>query len=367
MVGSFVKIGAYVYPGWHACPERDLHFPPGWSEWDLVLNASPRFQGHNQPRLPQDGPYDDSLPVTAQKQVRLATEFGVDLFVYGFFWSRGKRVFGKALEKGFLGKGGGGDFPFALMWANRMPRGVLPVRYEQGTEIDPGRLVYTDPEDFMDLIRYLEERYFFRRNYFRIHDKPLFSIFDSSFFLRQMGIKKASHVIHQARSYLREKGYPGLHLMAINPAPALIAEFIYAGFDSVSHYVWLPDWKGSFLQDYSVITGRRSREWEGFAGKSELPYFPSVSPGWDATPRGETYGNCKPQRYPWSPVVIHEHPKLFSDFLGKAIRYTKKRNNPPLCFIASWNEWSEGHYLEPDRRFGTAWLEAVRKEKGNAL
>jgi hypothetical protein len=28
--------------------------------------------------------------------------------------------------------------------------------------------------------------------------------------------------------------------------------------------------------------------------------------------------------------------------------------------IASLNEWSEGHYLEPDQRFGYGWLEAVR-------
>ena len=31
-----------------------------------------------------------------------------------------------------------------------------------------------------------------------------------------------------------------------------------------------------------------------------------------------------------------------------------------LVFIASLNEWSEGHYLEPDEAFGTGWLEAVR-------
>jgi len=31
----------------------------------------------------------------------------------------------------------------------------------------------------------------------------------------------------------------------------------------------------------------------------------------------------------------------------------------PLGLVASLNEWSEGHYLEPDERFGTGWLEAV--------
>ena len=65
--------------------------------------------------------------------------------------------------------------------------------------------------------------------------------------------------------------------------------------------------------------------------------------------------------------MVNEDPALFSDFLGRAINYTKKYNKPQLSFIASWNEWSEGHYLEPDKRFGTAWLEAVRKEKQDAF
>ena len=32
-----------------------------------------------------------------------------------------------------------------------------------------------------------------------------------------------------------------------------------------------------------------------------------------------------------------------------------------LMFVASLNEWSEGHYLEPDKRFGMGWLEALRE------
>ena len=35
----------------------------------------------------------------------------------------------------------------------------------------------------------------------------------------------------------------------------------------------------------------------------------------------------------------------------------------PLLLVASLNEWSEGHYLEPDLRFGMGWLEAVRDSR----
>ena len=359
-------VAAYVYPGWHPCPERDRGFPPGWSEWDLVLGAGPRFPGHEQPRVPLHGTYDDSRPETASKQVRLARSHGVDVFVYGFFWSRGKRVFQDALDQGFLGRADGAGpaaFPFALMWANRMPRKVLPVKSARDSGIHPDRFVYTDPDDFLSLIRYLADRYFHRPNYFRPAGRVLFSIFDSTFFVRQMGARAAREAIREARRILADRGLPDLHLMALNPAPSLLPELRRIGFDSASHYVLLPEWKGEYLQDYGRLASRRTAEWPAFLQEAGLPYFPSVSPGWDATPRGVMHGGRRVKRYPWWPVVVGGRPERFQKFLAAAIRFSEATGKPHLTFVASWNEWSEGHYLEPDERYGMGWLEAVREAR----
>jgi hypothetical protein len=356
-----MMVAVYVYPGWHPTAERDVSFHPGFTEWELVYGCAPRFAGHAQPRLPAWGRYDDRDPHEVGRRVRVAAEHGVDAFVYGFFWCRGKRVFQEALDDGFLGSDEGRTLPFAVMWANRMPRRVLPVRRTDLPVIDPGRLVTSDIEDFVDLIRYLS-RYFARPNYLRLDGKPYFSIFDSTFFIKEMGYAAAREAIARARAWLREAGLGELHLAAIEPNCEVIGRVAEVGFDSVTNYVLLPEWKGRFQQDYAEAAARRAVEWSEIARQAALPYFPSVSPGWDASPRAADFGAEKPRKYPWWPVVVGERPDLFREALARALGWSRDRA-APLTFIASLNEWSEGHYLEPDERHGLAWLEAVRASR----
>ncbi len=350
-----VRIAAYVYPGWHPIPERDASFYPGFTEWDLVKDCRPRFEGHAQPKVPALGVYDDRDPDALATRIELARDHGVDAFVYGFFWCRGKRVFQDGLDLGFLGSPLGRDTPFALMWANRMPRRVLPVRRSDLPVIAQDRLVETDVDDFEALIAYVGERYFARDNYLRVDGRPYFSIFDSTFFLHELGLDDARRAIERARRWCRSNGVGDPHFAAIDPAYDVLPHVRDVGFDSVTHYVLLPDWRGPFLQDYAERAKISAERWDHFAREGTLPYMPSVAPGWDASPRGADFGDKRPDKYPWSPVVVGEHPERFRAALARAAGY-----GSPWVFVASLNEWSEGHYLEPDERFETGWLEAVR-------
>lgn len=85
----------------------------------------------------------------------------------------------------------------------------------------------------------------------------------------------------------------------------------------------------------------------------EWEYYPKVLPNWDNTPRSGRNG-----------VVLEDStPELFRLHLREALavvsRYDEDRR---IVFVKSWNEWAEGNHLEPDRRFGCAYLEALRDE-----
>lgn len=364
-----MRIAAYVYPGWHPTPERDASVHPGFTEWELVSSCRPRFAGHAQPRVPLLGPYDDRNPREVGRRIQLAAEYGVDAFVYGLFWCRGKRVFQEALDRGYLGSPEGRARPFAVMWANRMPRHILPVRSADLPVIGAERRVSSDVEDFVALITLAAQRYFKQPNYLSVAGRPYFSIYDSTFFLRELGLEDARHAVETAREHLRKLGFPGLYLAAVDPAAEVVADLRRVGFDSVTHYVHLPEWKGPQIQEYVAAARARSLEWSGFAERSGLPYMPSVATGWDASPRAADAGPERPGKYPWSPVVVGEHPDHFREALERALDAVRAGTlgaDPAesLVFVASLNEWSEGHYLEPDRRHGNGWLEALSAARG---
>ena len=70
---------------------------------------------------------------------------------------------------------------------------------------------------------------------------------------------------------------------------------------------------------------------------------------WDNTPRKATAYAC-----------CGATPKKFREYMTCLVKKVREEYSRPYIFLNSWNEWGEGSYIEPDERYGYAYLEALR-------
>ena len=41
------QVGAYYFPNFHVDPRNEKIHGPGWTEWELLKRAEPKFPGHS--------------------------------------------------------------------------------------------------------------------------------------------------------------------------------------------------------------------------------------------------------------------------------------------------------------------------------
>ena len=87
-----------------------------------------------------------------------------------------------------------------------------------------------------------------------------------------------------------------------------------------------------------------------------IPLFPTVSIGWDDTPRFPAKGKK-------DATSVNQNAEVFGKYLKIAKDYADAHadSQPKFIMINAWNEWVEGSYLLPDEVHGFSYLETVRK------
>jgi hypothetical protein len=361
------KIAAYYYPGWHR--QQSTSSYKSDDEWDIVRNAKPYFDSHYQPRIPVHEYWDDSKVETLEKQVDLAQTAGIDAFIFDWYYKKDTRYFEKSLHS-FMQLDT--NMEFALMYSWKLPRKEYPINL---VEQDDNRWVDVNVLDFKNLLNYCCDNYFNKKNYWKVDNKPYFVMYFAEGFISKIGKQGLTDLISEGNSLLKTKGYDGLYTVGVvSDPPENSTNSNYPmrnlGFNALTGYNFLADFtsKGKLFQDYTEFANRRASEWNIIKSLSKLPYIPSISAGWDATPRGVRVENLtEGMNFPWSPVVLNNTPENFGKHLKQGLDFInssdQKNTGNDVVHLCAWNEWSEGAYLEPDMKYDTQFLDKITELK----
>lgn len=350
------RLIAFYLPQYHLIPENDEWWGKGFTEWTNTAKAKPMFRGHYQPHVPADlGFYDLRVPETRMAQAEMAKEYGIAAFCYYHYWFGGKRL----LERPFneVLKSGEPDFPFCLCWANQTWSGIW-----HGS---PDRILieqtYPGYEDHRSHFNVLLEAFTDKR-YLTVDEKPIFLIY------RPQEIPEVERLIDFWREMAVKSGLKGLFLVCASWNPSLLSKvhcfdaFVVPEFPLIKSKIWVSKrrplkWLIKKLKDKNGKPTVYSYEKVMLEllgeNKPGVMNFPCLVPNWDNTPRSGGNG-----------LVLHgSTPELFRIQVKKAVESVQAKSfDHKIIFIKSWNEWAEGNHLEPDLRFGKAYLQAIKDE-----
>jgi lipopolysaccharide biosynthesis protein len=355
-----VHVIANYLPQFHPTPENDTWWGKGFTEWTNVTKAAPLFRGHRQPRLPTDlGFYDLRLPEVRAAQAEMARSHGVTAFNYYYYWFNGRKLLNQPIDA--VVSSGEPNFPFMLCWANEpwtrnwdglSTEILLPQDYEEGWE----RGFAADVAPIMRDPRYL-----------RLDGKPMLGLYRVAHFPDLIGS------IERLRAAFEDEGFATIHLMGAwvrigddEQLPTLASDvgldayFEFPPHGMPSQALEIPEEDrlpgfAAHVYDYGATVDAVLDQ----LALTQAFRYRGVMMGWDNTARR---GNKS--------FAFHgATPANFRRWLRAAMRSARSEARGPetAVFINAWNEWAEGTYLEPDRDFGTGWLEAVASATADAL
>jgi len=343
---------AYNFPSWHPTPVQERWFGQGWTEFQLLSNARPIFAGHQMPRRPLWGYYNEADPAWAEKEINLAFSHGVDAWMVDWYWHNGTQFYHEQIEQGFQKASNRSRLKFAVMWANHHWKNVYPAHSnEDAAVLIPQEHSY---DDCIRVIDYCIRKYFHDESYWCIEGKPVFAFFDLNLLAEKLTFDGARRALDAMRERVRRAGFPDLHIQASHGYSGLIPRLPDLGIQSATQYhsfAWSyggrPPGERSPYKD-GALTAIRS--WQETGRQMTVPFFPDCPVGWDDSPRFSTSSH----------IVVGRSPDQY-ELLLRAARHYAAPLATPMVYLSAWNEWTEDHVLLPDQTYGYSYLEAVRR------
>lgn len=357
-------IFAYYFPQFYETKENSKWWGQGFTDWKLVKEAQPLYGGHNQPRVPQSGYYDQSDLNTLRQQVGLANQFSITGFNFYHYWFNGQPYLSKPIE--MLLENTDLNIRYMLTWANESW-----TRQWIGKPNDYliKQTYYKFDTDVETHYRYIS-MFFKDKRYYKLNNRPLLSIY------RPELIPNLNVVLKRFNELAIDDGFSGLYLLACRSYDISGATELYKPFHGIINFnpryiinTYLKSQRPNILEPLlrrlpesmqSLIVSMRYKKsklnifsyekfLDGLENSTEVSYskpvYHSVFPDWDNTAR------YKHRATLFSEVSIDGFRKALTISQNKLTK-----NHEDLLFINAWNEWSEGAYLEPDYSNGMSLL-----------
>lgn len=345
------KLIAFYLPQFHSFPENDKWHGRGFNEWTNVTKSIPLYKGHHQPQLPIDvGFYDLSTDKVMYRQIELAKIYGIYGFCFHYYWFSGKRLMEKPIFNFLNNKEL--NFPFCLCfanenWSKNWDGGNKEILIEQ-------KFLDSDPLKFaQDILPFFKDE-----RYIKIANKPVLIIYKPQLIKKEV----LKNFVKELNNKAKENNFDGVYLIMAKTqiqetqpkeyCMDAVVEFPPFG---IAEKVKPKKVKGVISRhfDFKLFNLENYILNKDFITNTDYKLFKTVFPGWD---------NCA--RKACNEANIFEtEPQLYKKWLKSCIEWTKNNNNSneQFVFINAWNEWAEGAHLEPDRKYGYAYLQATKE------
>jgi hypothetical protein len=335
------RVGAYYFDGWSG-PLTNFH-----------------FQG-----LPL-GPYQDRQPFSAwqdnsacavEQQLATAHNFGVDFFVFDWYFNAQVNDPGENLNSAL-------EITQSLPDRHGMQYAIL---YVDGSPFDVGPSDWTTAVN--EWVGYMTDT-----AYAQVNGEPVFFVIDVGQMRQDFGSSAAvAGAFAQLRAAAQVQGFAGVYIVGGFGIPdgtlgqhSLSDGFSIAqtdGYDAIAlyNYPFAPSAVNGTVP-FSTLSAAGAWTWNEAAQSSPLPFIPTAMAGWDPRPWNET------ESLTGDLMWYSRSPQDVAAFVQSAIAWTATNPqlrpepppNPPLVLIEAWNEFGEGSHIVPTAGDGTAYGDAL--------
>lgn len=360
------RVIAIYLPQYHPIPQNDEFWGKGFTEWVNVAQARPLFKGHYQPQIPANlGFYDLRYSDVREAQAKLAKEAGIEGFMYWqYYFGNGRMLLERPFEE--VLQSGKPDYPFCLGWANHSWQTLTwksDVSRNEGKtmimeQLYGGENQYTEHFNY-NLSAFKDHRYIM------VDGKPLFVIWNPMDHPDEIAL-----LIKTWNRLAKENGIPGIHFVAQEVYKTPNKVLLEMGFNAIyqnkileaqakttSSFIWhLRHALIKYLRITSLLDKYDFDKISEYLVTKEAEdgnIYPTLLAGYDRTPRA---GRKAIILYNFTPKVWRKHIQRVLSFIKG------KTGNNNIVMLKSWNEWGEGNYMEPDRKYGTKRLDVLKEE-----